>query len=612
MASAAGNQVHLWDPATGKAIKTLLNIGKTEKPLKAIAFSPDGKFLAVAGDDGILRVIESDTGKEKYKSPSRNARLERVAWSPNGNMVVVGDGNQQVAVYAPNLPNQLAMAVQGVDLGSVVGVAFTADNKEVLTCGGDGKIHLTWGPKPDGTSAGNTATRDGEFVGHIGAATALALVPPDGKYFVSGGVDKSVRVWDLASKKQMRSFHGHLTRVTAVAARGDGGQIASSSKDGAIRIWDLRATDAHRTLTDATDSLWAVAFSPDGKRVAAAGSDRMIRIYDPETGKLEATLNGAKSPITSLAFFPDSTGSLRRAAIKVVVVWDVGKQKVLKEFSGHSPRCSRWRFRTMEADRFGRRGGRPDVRGVRPDEDKPAWVYTARSAVCAVAIRKGGRPGGRRAGGWLARHARCLGREADGARADRSCRGRRVPRLQPRWQPAGERRRGWHLARLVGGWERRLSPLARFEGQAKPGSQRHRDVLSPDRRRVLAGRPLRRGGGGRCRRPRLGRGDQERSSRACAAIPTGSRPSRSVRTAVPSPRSASKRTRPSASSNCRRWSLRDGGTCARVSMPSRSAPMGRPPPRRRSTRRSSSGTSPPANRWARWSGTPISHSPWRS
>ena len=167
VASAAGNQVHLWDPATGKAIKTLLNIGKTEKPLKAIAFSPDGKFLAVAGDDGILRVIESDTGKEKYKSPSRNARLERVAWSPNGNMVVVGDGNQQVAVYAPNLPNQLAMAVQGVDLGSVVGVAFTADNKEVLTCGGDGKIHLTWGPKPDGTSAGNTASRDGEFVGHV-------------------------------------------------------------------------------------------------------------------------------------------------------------------------------------------------------------------------------------------------------------------------------------------------------------------------------------------------------------------------------------------------------------------------------------------------------------
>ena len=92
-------------------------------------------------------------------------------------MVVVGDGNQQVAVYAPNLPNQLAMAVQGVDLGSVVGVAFTADNKEVLTCGGDGKIHLTAGPKPDGSSAGDTASRKQSYLGHVGAVTALALVP---------------------------------------------------------------------------------------------------------------------------------------------------------------------------------------------------------------------------------------------------------------------------------------------------------------------------------------------------------------------------------------------------------------------------------------------------
>ncbi len=139
VASSSGNQVHLWDPETGKPIKTILNIGKTDKPLKTLAYSPDGKFLAVGGDDGILRVIESDTGKAKYTSPSRNARIEHVAYSPNGNMVALGDSNAQVAVYAPGLPNQLAMAVQGVDLGEVMGVAFSADNGFVFTCGRDGK-----------------------------------------------------------------------------------------------------------------------------------------------------------------------------------------------------------------------------------------------------------------------------------------------------------------------------------------------------------------------------------------------------------------------------------------------------------------------------------------
>lgn len=390
IASCAGNQVHLWDSETGKPIKTILTIGKTDKPLKALGYSPDGKSLAVGGDDGILRVIDSDTGKAKYTSPSRNARLEKLSWSPNGNMVVVGDSNSQVAVYAPNQTNQLAMAVQGVDRGEVLGVAFTSDNGAVLTCGRDGKARLTAGPKPDGTSAGDTATKRAEYLGHSGAITCLALVPKDGTLFVTGGEDKSVRVWEVGSKKQVRSFQGHLTRVTAVAARGDGGQIASGSEDGAIRIWDLNATDAHRALTEATDSLWAVAFSPDGKRVAAAGSDRSIRVYDPETGKLETTLTGAKSPITSLAFFPDSNRLVSAGGDRVVVIWDVGKQKAIKEFPGHvSAILSVAVSDDSKLIVSGGAVGDRTVRGFSPDGDKAVWTYTARSAVCAVAIRKG-------------------------------------------------------------------------------------------------------------------------------------------------------------------------------------------------------------------------------
>ena len=393
VATCSGNQVHLWDPETGKAIKTVLTIEKSDKPLKTLAFSPDGRFLAIGGDDGILRIIDSESGKATYTSPSRNTRLEKVSWSPNGNMVVVGDASMQVSVYAPKQANQLAMAVQGVDRGAVLGVAFTADSGSVLTCGEDGKIHLTAGPKPDGTNAANTATKiSPDYVGHNGAVTCLALVPPKGQLLVSGGADRTVRVWDVASKKQIRSFQGHLGRITAVAARGDGGQLASGSEDGAIRVWDLNATDEHRALTDATDSLWAVAFSPDGKRVAAAGSDRSIRVYDPTTGKLEATLSGAKSPITTLAFFPDSDRLVAAGGDRVVVIWDVTKQKMLKELPGHeSAILSVAVSDDSKLIVSGGAVGDRTVRGYRPDGDRADWTYTARSAVCAVAIRKGGK-----------------------------------------------------------------------------------------------------------------------------------------------------------------------------------------------------------------------------
>ena len=217
-------------------------------------------------------------------------------------------------------------------------------------------------------------------------------MPKDGTLFVSGGDDRSVRVWELASKKQLRSFQGHLTRVTAVAARGDGLQVASGSDDGAIRLWDLNATDEHRALTEATDSLWAVAFSPDGKRVAAAGADRTIRVYQTDSGKLEAALTGARSPITSLAFFPDSNRLVAAGGDRVVVLWDVAKQKAIKEFTGHeSAILSVAVSDDSKLIVSGGAVGDRTVRGFRPDEEKAAWTYTARSAVCAVAIRKGGK-----------------------------------------------------------------------------------------------------------------------------------------------------------------------------------------------------------------------------
>ena len=219
----------------------------------------------------------------------------------------------------------------------------------------------------------------------------------------------------------------------------------------AIRIWDLHATDPHRALTDAADSLWAVAFSPNGKRVAAAGSDRMIRVYDPETGKLEATLKGAKSPITSLAFFPDSNRLVAAGGDRIVVVWDVGEQKVIKEFAGHRVgRSSRSRFRMMEGSSFrqerwaiGRFAAFAPMRTNRRGSTRPARRFARWPSARGAA---------RWPSAWRMARSSCSMSpgQSCGARADRSCRGRRVPRLQPRWQPAGERRRRRRSARLVG------------------------------------------------------------------------------------------------------------------------------------------------------------------
>jgi WD40 repeat protein len=329
VASVGGNQVHLWEPDTGKRVKVLAVIEKSDKPLKCLAFSPDGKAVAVGGDDGILRVYDTATGKSTYTSPPRNARIERVAYSPNGKLIGVADQTGKAAVYAPGGMNQMPLSTPVVDQGGeCFGVAFTADGGSLLTCGRDGTARLIVGPKPDGSNAGNTASLLHKFAGHSGSVNDLA-VTRDGKFLVTGGDDLTVRVWDVNGGKQLRSFQGHMKKVVAVAVRGDGRQIASASEDGAIRLWDLSTSDDHRALTEAAKPVWAVAVSPDGKRLAAGGADKTIRIYDPESGKLEATLTGSGGAVTALAFFPDNNRLASAGGDRAVKVWDVGGKKVV-------------------------------------------------------------------------------------------------------------------------------------------------------------------------------------------------------------------------------------------------------------------------------------------
>lgn len=387
--SASGNQVHTWDPATGKTLKTVLNLGKTDKPIKCLAYSPDGKLLAVGADDGVLRVLD-DEGKPVFTSPSRNSRIEKVAFSPNGKLVAIGDSASQVAVYMPvgGMGNQLKMSVQGVDLGEVLGVAFTGDGAAVFSCGRDSKARLTAGPTADGGDAPNTATRLRDFTGHTKTVTGMC-VTPDGQFLVTSSEDQSVRVWEVKSGKQVRSFQGHMTKASAVAARGDGRQVASGSEDGAVRVWDMSASDEHRAMTDSKESLWAVAVSPNGKRLAAAGADKKVRVYDPATGKLEATLD-ATAATTSLAFLPDSNLLVAAGGEKVIKVWDVDGKKVAKELPGNE--LAVLALATSEDGKLIVSGSADNsVRGFDAASGKELWKWTARKAACGVAVRKGGK-----------------------------------------------------------------------------------------------------------------------------------------------------------------------------------------------------------------------------
>ena len=324
--------VKLWDMSTQRNSAVLLHQGA----VLAAAFSADGKRLTtvcIDGANGDLRLWDVATGGELRRLALGNMANLAGAWP---GMFAFTSGGEMFAFAATE-----RVCVWDVVRGTGLSVHETARSPVSLAFSPNGKT-LAAGYRDRNNSVALWDLSRAEKPAQILLLTNSYEVRSlsfsfDGQTLAGGCRDGTIKLWDLATGREIRALTGHSSWIPTMAFSSDGKMLASASADHTARLWDV-ATGQSTTLHGHLNEVWAIAMAPDGRTVATGTKkEGIVSLWSTTPKPLEQTSQtlrkmlhrGDAGPGT---LSPDGTAFLAVYADRTAGLWETASLKETTNF----------------------------------------------------------------------------------------------------------------------------------------------------------------------------------------------------------------------------------------------------------------------------------------
>ncbi len=382
--SSDDRMVACWDPASGE------RTAKFSHDAAVADIDVTGSILLSGCIDGSVRWwnLKEETPKANRFDPVAGEAVSSVDLNTDGTMAMIVLSEQRRAMLWDLSSNQeLKFAAEDGSQDSLLrfgeqdllwAATFTPDGKHVVTVGGDAARLFTV-PQP-----GEAVAETMVFRPH-GPVTAAGF-SPDGKRVVSASFDGTLRIWDIAEGRVLRTVHGlhkdsildavfspdgnriltgsadgtacicdaetgevrqrfeHQAAVRRVAFSQTGDQVLTASDDRFAAIWDSATGARIHQLQGHTDKVTCVAISRDGSLVVTGSRDGEARVWKAGTGELVGVLQGHSAPVTSVDVSEDNSRVLTGSEDLTAKIWDTSKLREVLTLKGHEKGVTSVRF----------------------------------------------------------------------------------------------------------------------------------------------------------------------------------------------------------------------------------------------------------------------------